>query len=102
MPRAALGMLPRLSLAGPSRTFSRPTCPHVYSLPPALLSYRPPAIMSGPVVTLSLTGPGFPPGTTPLGFPGRKGSPEPCFCLPPHSGLPRAWNLTGYCNIVAE
>lgn len=54
-----------------------------------------------PVVTLT-HGSRIPLGTTPLGFPGRMGSPEACFCLLPQPGLPQAWNLTGYCNIVAE
>lgn len=47
-------MLPLLSLAGPSRMFSRPSCPHI------LRSATCPAILSGPIVTLSLSGPGFP------------------------------------------
>lgn len=81
------GCCPLLSLASPSRMFSRPLCPHINSPTPALLSYRPPAIPFPPHCHSLIQD--FP-GTTPLGFPGRKSSPEPCFCL-----LPRAWPPPG-------
>lgn len=91
-----------MSPAGPFRMLHSSIFPLPFTLkhPPCCLTGP---LLSSPCPNVTVTLPSRIPQAPPLwGFPGRMGSPEPCFCLLPQPGLPQAWNLTGYCNIVAE